>query len=121
VDEVFIGSEVLAGSVLSRGRLRWNWLWSGRRGVIAGVAAAALHGARWVDESLDVELIWRCGRPPQGIVVRNERVETDEIVEIAGLPVTTPARQASRLRMCCRCSIAIAEHEGCAALLRRSA
>jgi hypothetical protein len=119
VDDVFIGSETLAGGVLSRGRLRWNyraifpdvyipkeatpslshrtigaWLWSGRRGVIAGLAAAALHGALWVDESADVELIWRCGRPPPGIVVRNERIETDEIVEMAGLPVTTPERTA---------------------------
>jgi hypothetical protein len=70
------------------------WLWSARRGVIAGLAAAALHGARWVDESSDVELIWRCGRPPPGIVVRNERIESDEIVQIAGLPVTTPERTA---------------------------
>jgi hypothetical protein len=62
--------------------------------VIAGRAAAALHAARWVDESAEVELIWRCGRPPPGIVVRNERIETDEIVEIAGLPVTTPERTA---------------------------
>jgi hypothetical protein len=119
VDDVFVGSEALAGGALSRGRLRWNhramfpdiymakettpslshrsigaWLWSGRRGVIAGLAAAALHGARWVDESSDVELIWRCGRPPPGIVVRNERIESDEIVQIAGLPVTTPERTA---------------------------
>jgi len=119
MDDAFIGSESLADGVLSRGQLRWNyraifpdvyipkkatpslshrtigaWLWSGRRGVIAGLAAAALHGARWVDESADVELIWRCGRPPPGIVVRNERIETDEIVEIAGLPVTTPERTA---------------------------
>jgi hypothetical protein len=119
VDDVFIGSEALATGVLSRGQLRWNframfpdvyipkeatpslshrsvgaWLWSGRRGVIAGLAAAALRGARWVDESSDVELIWSCGRPPPGIVVRNERIGTDEIVEIAGLPVTTPERTA---------------------------
>jgi hypothetical protein len=119
MEDVFIGSEALAGGVLSRGQLRWNyraifpdvyihkdatpsfphrtigaWLWSGRRGVIAGLAAAALHGARWADESADVELIWRCGRPPPGIVARNEHIATDEIVEIAGLPVTTPERTA---------------------------
>ena len=119
MDDVFLGSQALANGALSRGRLRWNframfpdvyipkqatpsllhrtigaWLWSGRRGVITGLAAAALHGARWVDESSDVELIWRCGRPPQGIVVRNERIETDEIVDIAGLPVTAPERTA---------------------------
>lgn len=119
MEDVFIGSESLVDGALSRGQLRWNyraiypdvyfpkkatpslshrtigaWLWSGRRGVIAGPAAAALHGARWVDETADVEVIWRCGRPPVGIVVRNERIETDEIVEVAGLPVTTPERTA---------------------------
>jgi hypothetical protein len=119
MEDVFIGSEALAAGVHTRGQMRWNhraifpdvyipkdatpslsqrtigaWLWSGRRGVVAGVAAAALHGAQWVDESTDVELIWRCGRPPPGIVVRNERIETDEVVEIAGLPATTPQRTA---------------------------
>jgi hypothetical protein len=39
-------------------------------------------------------MIWRCGRPPAGIVVRNERIEADEIIEVAGLPVTTPERTA---------------------------
>jgi hypothetical protein len=69
--DVFIGSEAVASGVLTRGQLRWNyraifpdvyiakdttpsllqravgpWLWSGRRAVIAGLAAAALHLAR---------------------------------------------------------------------------
>ena len=116
---MFIGSEALAGGALSRGQLRWNfraiypnvympkdatpsledraaaaWLWSGRRAVIAGLAAAALHGARGVDDSTDIELIWRCGRPPSGIVVRNERIEADEIAELAGLRVASPERTA---------------------------
>jgi hypothetical protein len=122
MEDVFIGSEVLANGMLTRGQLRWNyraifpdvyihkdaklslmrrtvgaWLWSRRRGVITGLAAAALHGSRWIDESSDVELIWRCGRPPSGIVVRNERVETDEVVDLAGVPVTTPMRTALSL------------------------
>jgi hypothetical protein len=109
----------LAAGLLSRGQLRWNyravfpdiyiareatkslerrtigaWLWSGREGVIAGRAAAAMHGGKGIDESAEVELIWRCGRPPPGIVVRNERIESDEIVDIAGLPVTAPDRTA---------------------------
>lgn len=72
--EVFVGTEMLARGALTKGQLRWNyssifpgiyvakaaapslcrntagaWLWSGRNGVIAGRAAAALHGALWVD------------------------------------------------------------------------
>lgn len=119
MDDVFIGSEALNGGVLTRGQLRWNyqaifpdvymlkdvtpslwhrtvgaWLWSRRRAVIAGHAAAALHGAQWVDDAAPVELIWRRRRPPPGIVVRDERIRADEIVDIAGLTVTTPERTA---------------------------
>lgn len=123
--EVVIGGEVLALGTLTRGQLRWNyrplfpgvyapkaatlslqtrtagaWLWSGRNGVIAGRAAAALHGARWVDAATPIELIWRSGRPPQGVTVRNERLDADEIVRIAGLPVTSVNRTALDLARC---------------------
>lgn len=118
MSEVFKGTEAL-GRGLTRGTLRWNytaifpdvylpktapatlrlntigaWLWSGRDGVIAGRAAAALHGARWVDAATPIEMIWRSGRPPQGIVVRNERIDADELVDIDGMLVTNPARTA---------------------------
>jgi len=110
---------MLARGGLTRGQLRWNysslfpgvyapraaapslwrntvgaWLWSGRNGVIAGRAAAALHGALWVDADTPIEMIWRNGRPPPGIVVRNERIDADEIVDVAEIPVTSPARTA---------------------------
>ncbi len=117
--DIIVGSEALARGALTRGRLRWNyesifpdvympkgtdrslhantlgaWLWSGRNGVIAGRAAAALHGALWVDARTPIEMIWRRGRPPAGILVRNERIDADEIVEVDGLQVTTPERTA---------------------------
>ncbi len=120
--DVFIGSEALERGALTRGQLRWNyrsifpdvyiansvkrsrehdvvgaWLWSRRRGVIAGIAAAAQHGALWFDESAPVEMLYRCGRPPPGIVVRNERMGTDEITDVNGIPVTTPERTACDL------------------------
>ncbi len=119
MDDVFIGSEALASDLLSRGQLRWRhraiypdvyirkemtpslshralgaWLWSGREAVVSGLTAAALHGAQGVDESADVELIWRNGRPPRGIAVRRVRLESDEITEIAGVVVTRPERTA---------------------------
>lgn len=119
MEDVFIGSEILVAGVLTRGQLRWNyrtlfpgvymlkeampsmshravgaWLWSGRRAVVAGRAAAAMHGARWVDDSADVEVIWRNTHPPRGIVARSERIESDEIIDMAGIPVTTPERTA---------------------------
>jgi very-short-patch-repair endonuclease len=123
--EVVIGGEALALGALTRGQLRWNyrplfpgvyapkaatlslqartvgaWLWSGRNGVIAGRAAAALHGARWVDAATPIEMIWRSGRPPPGVTVRNERLDADEVVEVRGLPVTSVARTALDLARC---------------------
>lgn len=116
---VFIGSEALAAGALTRSSLRWNyrrifpdvyapvslaltlrdrtigaWLWSRRRAVIAGSAAAALHGADWVGREVPVELIWRCGRPPPGVIVRNERLAAGDVVDTLGMPVTTAARTA---------------------------
>ena len=32
-----------------------TWLWSQRQGVISGVAASALHGAKWVDQDAVIE------------------------------------------------------------------
>jgi hypothetical protein len=70
------------------------WLWSGRRGVLAGLTAAALHGSDWIGEAEPVELIWRNPHPPAGVITRNERIEGDELTRVAGLPVTTLARTA---------------------------
>lgn len=117
MDDVFVGSEALRLGTLTRYRLRTGfraihpdvylpdyaapslrtrsvaaWLWSGRRGVLAGLAAAALHGSSWIDDDEPIELIWRNPHPPVGVITRNQRVEPDEVTRVAGLPVTTPAR-----------------------------
>jgi len=119
MDDVFIGSQALrqgkltqyqlragfraiypdvylaAGAVPSlRRRSEGAWLWSGRRGVLAGLAAAALHGSDWIGDDEAVELIWRNPHPPDGILTRNQRVESDEVTRVAGLPVTSSARTA---------------------------
>ncbi|HYJ57727.1 MAG TPA: hypothetical protein VEX40_19950, partial [Mycobacterium sp.] len=70
------------------------WLWSKRRGIITGLAAAALHGSCWIDHDVDVELIYKCPRPPRGSIARNERISPDEWQEQRGLPVANPARTA---------------------------
>ncbi len=104
---------------LTRGQLRWNyraiyrdvylpkqkprtladnvlaaWLWSGRKGVVTGRAAAALHGAKWIDEFTCVELIGRFNHAPPGIIIRREALNPDDATQRAGLPVTIPARTA---------------------------
>lgn len=115
----FIGTEAIEAGTLTPGAMRWNytavhpgvyvpkgvdqslyartfaaWLWTGRRGVIAGRAAAALHGAKWVDASTPIEVIAAHRRRRSGIIVREERIADDEIAIVDGLPVTSVARTA---------------------------
>ncbi|CPR09340.1 hypothetical protein BN971_01506 [Mycobacterium bohemicum DSM 44277] len=119
IGEPFIGSEALACGALRRHQLRSRfravfpdvyvrrdrqptirdravaaWLWSHRRGVLAGLTAAAWHGSKWVDEALPVELIWSNARPPRGLRTFDRRLCADEFEELAGVPVTTPQRTA---------------------------
>ena len=117
--EPFIGSEAIAAGALTKTQLttrcrrlfsdvyvmrdihidaevraKAGWLWSRRRGVIAGFSAAALHGSRWVDDRRAVELIHDNRRNPPGIQTHRDHIEGDEIVLMAGMPVTSPARTA---------------------------
>ncbi len=109
----------MARGTLTRGQLRWNyrqihrdvylpknaprslltniyaaWLWSGRRGIISGRAAAALHGAKWVDDFTPIEVVGPFNHPPPGIIIRRERINVEDVVELNGLLVTNPARTA---------------------------
>ncbi|MGD1173738.1 endonuclease domain-containing protein [Mycobacterium seoulense] len=119
MDDVFVGSEALRRGTLSRHQLRARfraiypdvylpahaapslrtrsvaaWLWSGRRAVLAGLAAAALHGSPWIDDEEPIELLWRNPHPPAGVITRSQRVQSDEVIRVNGLPVTSPARTA---------------------------
>ena len=75
-------------------RTRGAWLWTRRQGVIAGEAAAVMHGAKWIADDIPIELIWSNARPPDGIVTRRDRLGQGESQLIAGLAVTTPERTA---------------------------
>lgn len=121
----FIGSEALAAGTLTRYRLRSRfvalhpdvyvdpgteltattracaaWLWSRRRGIVAGRSASALHGAKWVDHRAPAQLVYQHRRPPAGIDTWSDSLSEDEIQTIAGLRATTPARTA--LDLACR-------------------
>ncbi|MDZ7885508.1 MAG: hypothetical protein U5N53_22595 [Mycobacterium sp.] len=112
---VVVGSEALAAGTVTRHELRTRyrrlfpnvygppeptirdralgaWLWSGRRGVIAGVAASALHYAKWVDDDVPIELLGRNTRPPADLIVRAEAIAGDEVTTVHDIPVTTAAR-----------------------------
>lgn len=75
-------------------RARAAWLWSRRRGVIAGQSASAVHGAKWVDPRQPAQLQYAYRRPPKGIRTWSDRLAPDEFQLVDGLPVTTPARTA---------------------------
>lgn len=119
MERAIIGSDALRLGSMTRGQLRWNyrplfpnvyvprnteptlalraegaWLWSGRRGVVAGRAASALHGSKWVAQDTPVELLWSNSNPPPGILTRRERIASDEVSRVHGMLVTTPARTA---------------------------
>ncbi|MCV7400176.1 hypothetical protein H7K24_08420 [Mycobacterium fragae] len=123
--EPFIGSEALARGRLTRHALRSRyvaihpdvyvradteltaalraraaWMWSRRRGIIAGQSAAAMHGAKWVDDHAPAELLYDYRRPPNGIRTWSDRFEEDEAQMVDGIPVTSPARTA--LDLACR-------------------
>src|ERR1700712_194836 len=102
-----VGTESIRDGVLTRGSLRWNynvvhprvylpkgadptvqtnavaaWLWTQRRGVVAGRAAAALHGAKWVDVTAPVEIITEHTRRRAGGIVREGRIGADEVTGV---------------------------------------
>jgi hypothetical protein len=115
----FIGSEAIAAGALTPYRLRSRfqalhpdvyvatgteltaaqraysaWLWSKRRGVVAGQSASVLHGAKWVDHRKPAQLLYENRHPPKGIVTWSGRIAPHEIQLICGVQVTTPARTA---------------------------
>lgn len=118
-EQPFVGSEALAAGTLNRRELRRYytaimpnvylekratpslrqrayaaWLWSHREAGIAGVAASALHGAKWVDDDAVVELIWRNARAPNGVKTRADQLFDGETQLLGGMPVTTLERTA---------------------------
>jgi len=117
--EPFIGSEAVASGVLVKSALRTRytklfrdvyvspdteltpklraqagWLWSRRRGIIAGLSASALHGAKWVDVTTPLEIIHNNRNPLPGIRVHGDAIDEDEVVVLEGVPATAPSRTA---------------------------
>ncbi|WP_156623123.1 hypothetical protein [Mycobacterium sp. 1164966.3] len=119
VQEPFIGSEALQRGALDRHQLRTRyrpllpnvylpggihpsleqriaaaWLWSRGRATVAGAAAAALHGTKWIPNDVPVELICANSRPPRGVVTRRCLLLDGEAQLLGGRSVTTPERTA---------------------------
>jgi very-short-patch-repair endonuclease len=77
-----------------RARTIGAWKWSRSKGVVAGLAAAALHGSDWVDDDIPIELISRNTNPPTGIATRNELLTDTERGRSCGVVATTIERTA---------------------------
>jgi very-short-patch-repair endonuclease len=76
-------------------RVEAAWLWSRRKGVIGGLTAARLFGAKWISDDLPVELVWPNARPPKGICTTDMALGEGETVLLGGgLPVTSLERTA---------------------------
>lgn len=113
-----VGSEEVAAGRLTRAALRWNYtavhpnvyvlkgatlspyariesafLWTQRKGIVAGRAAAHMYGVHGALTSHDIEVIARHRRRMPGVTLHDERIGDDEINHGAVL-MTSPARTA---------------------------
>ncbi|WP_024440330.1 MULTISPECIES: hypothetical protein [unclassified Mycobacterium] len=75
-------------------RARAAWLWSRRRGVLAGLSASAMLGAKWIDSDKPAELVHSNRRAPPLLTVHTDTLLAGEVRVVSGLPVTTAARTA---------------------------
>lgn len=117
MDKLIVGSAAIAAGVLTRHELRAHYevvfrdvylpagtqltaavrakaayLWAGRRAVVCGVSAAALHGNPYISADRVVELNRSRRNAPDGIIIRGDRLASDECTMIDDVAVTTPAR-----------------------------
>jgi hypothetical protein len=89
--DVYVARDSEINAVL---RAKAAWLWSRRRGIVAGRSASALHGAKWIDAKAPAEILYENRHAPAAIRTWADRTEDDEVGLVDGTPVTTPARTA---------------------------
>lgn len=78
----------------ARQRAQAAWIWSRGAAVVAGLSAAGLHGAKWIEPTLPAQLIHSNRRPPAMLQVHSDALLPGETLQIDGMAVTTPARTA---------------------------
>lgn len=75
-------------------RAQAAWLWSDRDAVCGGLSASALFGSRWIDADAPAELFRVNGKHSPGIVIHRDTLCAEDICNLRGIDVTTPARTA---------------------------
>ncbi|MGB6208303.1 MAG: hypothetical protein WBF82_15235, partial [Mycobacterium sp.] len=78
--DIYVAGDVELDAVA---RARAAWLWSRRRGIVAGRSASALHGAKWVDNRAPAELLLDYRRPPKGSRTWADCFDEDDVQLIA--------------------------------------
>ena len=89
--DVYVANDAEVSAIA---RAKAGFLWTRRRGVVAGRSAAALHRAKYVGARQPAQVLWGNRRAPDGIEVWSDQVADDEIALIDGIRATTPARTA---------------------------
>lgn len=89
--DVYVARDAVVTAAVSA---KAAWLWSGRRGVVAGLSAAAVHGSKYVDADSPVDLIHTNRYPNAGLHVRADNICPGETMVVDGITVTTPERTA---------------------------
>lgn len=77
------------------------FLWSGRKAVVSGVSAAALHGNQWISAERPAELVRARHDSPPGIISHHDRLLPCEQMTVRGIPVTTAGTYGIRRRPTC--------------------
>ena len=63
-----------------------------------GLTAGGLHGSRWLDDRLPIELVTSNARPPRRVRTHDLRVHPEELMWLDGLPVDDPGAHSVRHR-----------------------
>lgn len=75
-------------------RARAAWLFAGPDVVLAGLSAAAIHGAKWLDGNAPAEIIRVNRHSPPGLLAHSYAIADDDVCVRRGMRVTTAARTA---------------------------
>lgn len=70
------------------------WLWSRGSGVISGLSASALLGARWIEPTHPAELVHSNRRAPDMLTVHTDALSAGETLSVDDMRVTSAARTA---------------------------
>lgn len=88
-------------------RIRAHAAWLCTGATLAGISAAAAHGAKWLSPEMPAEIIRADRHAPSGIVVRSWALAPGETCRVAGVDTTSAARTAFDLGRMHRFEVAV--------------